>query len=382
MLIALLSVARAEQAAPADQGMIRPGQIWLDNNGVAINAHGGGILFYQGLYYWFGEHKIEGEAGNKAEVGVHCYSSPDLYHWKDEGIALPVSDDPQSDIAKGCILERPKVIHNKKTGKFVMWFHLERNGKGYSDALSGVAVADKVTGPYRFLESFRPNAGIWPQNLDAAERAELTDEQKEQLAGKKKGWFPSLLIFKENFPGGQMARDMTLFVDDDQSAYHIYSSEGNRTLHISKLSDDYLRPSGEFVRAFPDKFNEAPAVVKLQGKYYMISSDCSGWNPNAARSAVAENIMGPWKELGNPCRGTKEENATTFRSQSTFLLPVEGAPGRVIFMADRWNASNAIDGRYVWLPLEFEDGKPVLRWKDEWVMERAFGSDQVSNSGR
>ena len=93
-------------------------------------------------YYWFGEHKTEGEGGNVAQVGVHFYSSKDLYNWKDEGIALSVSDDESSPIVKGCILERPKVIFNKKTGRYVMWFHLEPKGAGYTGAKSGVAVSD------------------------------------------------------------------------------------------------------------------------------------------------------------------------------------------------------------------------------------------------
>ena len=46
-----------------------PGQVWLDNNNVHINAHGGGILYDNGRYYWFGEHKTEGEGGNVANVG-------------------------------------------------------------------------------------------------------------------------------------------------------------------------------------------------------------------------------------------------------------------------------------------------------------------------
>jgi hypothetical protein len=99
-----------------------PGKLWLDDQEVPINAHGGGVLVYGDSYYWFGEHKIAGRAGNQAQVGVHVYSSKDLYHWKDEGIALKVSNNPKSDITKGCILERPKVIFNAKTKKFVMWF--------------------------------------------------------------------------------------------------------------------------------------------------------------------------------------------------------------------------------------------------------------------
>ena len=126
----------------------RPGELWKDTDGVAINAHGGGIMFHGGKYWWYGEYKTEGEAGNLAQVGVSCYSSDDLYNWKNEGIALAVSDEPGSDIERGCILERPKVIYNALTGKFVMWFHLELKGSGYSSARSGIAVADRPEGPF------------------------------------------------------------------------------------------------------------------------------------------------------------------------------------------------------------------------------------------
>ncbi|MFL6636746.1 MAG: hypothetical protein ACJ8HJ_31010, partial [Massilia sp.] len=129
-------------------GVFRPGALWPDDKGVHINAHGGGILEHDGVYYWFGEHKVAGTAGNVAQVGVHVYSSRNLTDWKDEGIALAVSNDPASDIVKGAIIERPKVIRNPKTNKFVMWFHLELKGKRYDAARAGVAVADKVTGPY------------------------------------------------------------------------------------------------------------------------------------------------------------------------------------------------------------------------------------------
>src|SRR5512139_3586984 len=167
-------------AAPASE--FRPGEIWPDDQGVHINAHGGGILFHEGTYYWFGQHMIAGDAGNSAHVGVHVYSSKNLYQWKDEGIALRVSDDPRSDITKGCVLERPKVIYNAKTRQFVMWFHLELKGQGYSAARSGVAVADQVTGPYRFLRSLRPNAGVWPANVPNGMKQPLTREELDMLA--------------------------------------------------------------------------------------------------------------------------------------------------------------------------------------------------------
>ncbi|MDR0815006.1 MAG: beta-glucanase, partial [Bacteroidales bacterium] len=214
-------------SACAPSGTFTPGAVWADNLGVHINAHGGGILYDAGVYYWFGEHKTEGRAGNVANVGVHCYSSSDLYHWKDEGIALSVMPEGSgSDIEKGCILERPKVIKNAKTGKYVMWFHLEPKGAGYSGAKSGVAVSDKATGPYTFLKAIRPNAGHWCLNVQPVHQSDKTPlSTGQRYSGGELPAHPDTLnILGRDMQGGQMARDMTLFVDDDGKAYHIYAS--------------------------------------------------------------------------------------------------------------------------------------------------------------
>lgn len=366
-LLALLLGAPLMAAPTPPQRVIRPGALWEDNNGNHINAHGGGLLRHGGKMWWFGEHKVPGNEGNYAQVGVHCYSSDenDLVNWKDEGIALRVSDDPASDIAKGCILERPKVIYNAKTKKFVMWFHLELKGKGYSAARSGVAVADRPEGPYTFLRSGRVNPGKWPENLPADKRTLAGSPKAQTLRGS---WYPEGMdkaaIFYRDFTGGQMARDMTLFVDDDGKAYHIYASEDNGTLQIAELDDTYTAHTGRYVRVFEGRFMEAPALFKKDDKYWFIGSGCTGWAPNAARSAVADHIFGPWKELGNPARGENAEK--THFSQSTYVLPHPSKPGRFIYCGDRWTPKNAIDGRYIWLPIEWENGKPVLNWKNDW----------------
>lgn len=350
-----------------NQGKFTPGEIWPDDKGVHINAHGGGVLFHNEKYYWFGEHKTEGSGGNRANVGVHVYSSDNLYDWNDEGIALAVSDDTTSLIAKGCIIERPKVIYNEKTKKFVMWFHHELIGQGYSAAMTGLATADKVTGPYTYIKSLRPNAGEWPLNMTEGQKQDTTTTKAYK--GWSKEWREAVndgMFTRRDFEGGQMSRDMALFVDDDGVAYHIAAAEENLTLNIRELTDDYLGFTGRYIRVFPAGHNEAPAVFKKDGKYYMITSGCTGWDPNAARSAVAESMLGEWTLLGNPCRGTEEENNTTFQSQSTYVIPVQGKKDAFIFMGDRWTPDNAIDGRYIWLPVEWEDGKPVLNWRSEW----------------
>ena len=170
-----------------------------------------------------------------------------------------------------------------------------------------MAVADKVTGPYTYLGSFRPNAGSWPQNFDSSRKTPLSGEDYSRLkdAGQvKKGDGSSL---RRDFEQGQMARDMTLFVDEDGKAYLLCASEENATLQLSLLTEDYLKPSGTYWRILEGKANEAPALFKHEGKYYLITSGCSGWKPNAARLAVADDIRGPWRELGNPCVGEGKE---------------------------------------------------------------------------
>jgi beta-xylosidase len=364
----MISISLASSCLLAQQNIyksFKPGELWLDNNGKHINAHGGGILFDNETYYWFGEHKITGPEGNKAQVGVHCYSSKDLYNWKDEGISLYVDTlNESSEITKGCVLERPKVIFNKKSGKYVMWFHLELKDRGYEAARCGVAVSEKVTGPYKYLCSYRPNAFKWPVNATAKDTtiAEGGDSTLLKLPGNEAavaGYF-----LRRDYPVGQMARDMTIYRDDDDKAYLIYASEENYTLNISELSDDYTSFTGKWYRLFPGGHNEAPAMFKVDGKYYLITSGCTGWAPNAARSAVASSIFGHWKELGNPCIG--KDSALTFHSQSTYALKVQGKENAFVFMADRWMPENPIEGRYIWLPIEFNEGKIVLGWKDEW----------------
>lgn len=345
----------------------KPGEIWPDNNGDHINAHGGGFLFFEGKYYWFGEHRNKEKTEGSTSAGVRVYSSKNLYDWENEGIALaPVEDDPKHDITVGCVIERPKVIYNKKTKKFVMWFHLELKGQGYLAARTGLAVADKVTGPYTFVKSLRPNAGHWPMGFS-------TTQKELQYDANMKRWSPdgheavaAGVFVVRDYEGGQMSRDMTLFVDDHGKAYHIAASEENATLHIRELTDDYTGFTGKYIRVLPGDMNEAPALFKHQGKYYLLSSGCSGWKPNAGRSAVADNIWGPWTLLGNFARGTKEEEEVTFRTQSTYILPVEGMQNAYIYCSDRWQPDNLRNSPYIWLPIEFEDGKPVVRWTDEW----------------
>ncbi|SMD43270.1 Beta-xylosidase [Aquiflexum balticum DSM 16537] len=348
----------------------KPGQVWYDTEGHPINAHGGGFLFHEGTYYWFGQIMIPGKRGSDAWVGVSCYSSTDLYNWENEGVAFHVEDHASHQVTRGSKIERPKVIFNEKTKKFVMWWHHDINGQGHKNAMAGIAISDNVSGPYQFVRVFRPLSGFLPFNVSEEDLSRDIPEMAMTYpfnGGELPVSADSLLLYKRDIHIGQMVRDMTLFVDDDGKAYHIYSSEENSTLHIAELSADYLGYTGKFARFFSGRFMEAPTLFKRNGKYYMINSGCTGWNPNEARSAWAPSIWGPWEEFGNPSIG--KESEITFNSQGTFVLPVQGKKNAYIFVADRWNPANPIDGRYVWLPISFEGERPILRWKDTWDLE-------------
>jgi beta-xylosidase len=320
---------------------------------------------------WFGEHK--GEKSSAAFVGITCYSSGDLINWTYEGVALPVSEESGHDIEKGCVMERPKVIYNKKTGKFVMWFHLELKGQGYIAARAALAVSDTPAGPYSYVRSGRVNPDIYPENMSEEERTISWD-----FEAYKEWWTPEWheainkgLFVHRDLGTGQMSRDMTLFTDDDETAYHIYSSEDNLTLHIAELTDDYQRHSGRYIRIFPGGHNEAPAIFRKDGTYWMITSGCTGWDPNEARMFSAPSIWGPWKQHPNPCTGKNAD--ITFGGQSTFVLQIPEKKGRFIFMADIWKPKNPIDARYIWLPVGFDDsGIPVIEWKEEWDLNETL----------
>lgn len=314
MLILFVCSGRAQEA-------FIPGEVWNDIDGEPINAHGGGVLFDKGKYYWFGESRAR-----FGTDGVGVYSSTDLYHWRREGLAFIPDTDTASEVGRGCVIERPKVLYNKKTGKYVMWFHLELRGKGYSAARAAVAVSNTITGPYTYVSSFRPN--------------------------------------------GNMSRDMTLFQDNDSTAYQIYSSDENYTLRIARLAPDYLSVTSDDYFMFRNH-REAPAVFTYQKKYYLVTSGCTGWDPNRASLHVADSLTGTWKELGDPMRGA--DAPRTFGAQSTYILPVQCKPDAFIFMADRWNPKSLFNSRHVWLPVQFANGVPFIEWMTRWNLEALTG---------
>lgn len=356
-----------------------PGKVWLDTDGNPIQAHGGHIQrlavtdpetgVTAEKWWWVGEDKTNGYRG-----GINAYSSDDLYNWKFEGSVMRnvVSRSQldteeyfkelyagytkeQLDNVYMCInsttsvIERPKMIYNPKTDMYVIWFHADgptaTSNSNYAAASAGVAVSKSPYGPFRFIDRYRLN---------------VCPPDQEDKHPSSRG----------------MARDMNLFIDDDGTAYIIYSSEENLTLYISKLNDEYTYlatdPSEavygvDFIRIFPGAQREAPAMFKHDGTYYLMTSGCTGWAPNQARYAMSSSVMGTWVNMGDPCIG--DNSHTTFDSQSTCIFCTDGRDDEYIYMGDRWKSEELNDSRYIWLPVEFDDeGRMFIEWTDEFVL--------------
>lgn len=286
--------------------MNKNGTLWYDTDGNPIQAHGGMILQHGDTYYWYGENKngptsFAPSGDIRVDfIGISCYSSKNCMDWKNEGIVLPASAAPGSDLYRDMVCERPKVIYNQKTGKFVMWMHIDT--PDYRSARAGVATADVPTGPFTYLYSDIPNRSD--------------------------------------------CRDMTLFQDLDQRVYLIHSSDWNKTLRISQLTEDYLHFTGVCTKIFPDQEREAPAVFFHQGLYYMITSGCTGWDPNSALYGISSNLLTGWKLIDNPCEG--ENYRKTFYGQSTFVFEKDG---HFYLMLDHWKPENLKASGYSILPV-------------------------------
>ncbi len=288
-MFALMSAAMVAQ----EKEYIVNGTEWLDTEGNVINAHGGGLLKVGEYYYWIGENRRDG-------VFVSCYRSKDLMNWEFRGHLLTRDSHAELDKAN---IERPKVVYNKKTGKYVMWMHYEYGGN-YDKARAAVAWSDDIEKPFTYVKSFRP--------FD------------------------------------NMSRDCTLYRDSDGTAYFLSAARENYDLILYKLTDDYLDVKEQLLTLWPGGHREAPAIVKRGKYYFLMTSGCTGWAPNQGKYAYAKSLTGPWSELKNI------GDNVTFDTQSTFIVPVEGKKQTsYLYIGDRWDGRRYFNSKYIFFPLSF-----------------------------
>jgi hypothetical protein len=110
---------------------------------VSGSSHLQGIVEVDSVYYWIGENKLNGSAFQS----VNCYSSTNLVEWTFVGELLSLQSS--GDLGPSRIVERPKVIYNDATSKWVMWMHIDSSS--YGEAKTGVATGSSICGKYNYL---------------------------------------------------------------------------------------------------------------------------------------------------------------------------------------------------------------------------------------
>jgi len=319
------------------------GVIWRDTEGNPLHAHGGHMLYHEGYWYWYGEDRRD-------NIYVSCYRSSDLERWEFRNHILTtdskteetrvrsdlnlknednqVSKGPGSELSisgRGKVnLERPKVLFNKKTGKFVLWAHYE-NGKDYHCAACAIATCDTPDGDFTYHGSFNPY--------------------------------------------GYMSRDCTLWQEEDGTAYFISASRDNADTHVYRLAEDYLNVQALVGQLWQGEYREAPAVMKKDGKYFMLSSYCTGWDPNQGKYAYSDSMEKAFSILKN------FGDQTTFDSQPAFILPLDSSKGRqYLYVGDRWSGNEYFSSGYIFLLIHFDrDGMPYITWNERFSLDSING---------
>ncbi|KAJ3761558.1 galactan 1,3-beta-galactosidase [Lentinula raphanica] len=301
----------------AQAAVIVPGASWTDTAGNVIQAHGGGFLKVDSTYYWFGEDKV---LDSTLFHAVSCYTSTDLETWTRQNDALtPISG---TMISTSNVVERPKVIFNTKNTEYVMWFHSDTSN--YGAAMVGVATAKTPCGPYTYKGSWKPL--------------------------------------------GADSRDEGLF--QDGTAYLLYASDNNQNFKISMLDTNYYNVTEE-VSVLTAATLEAPGVIKRDDVYYLIASHTSGWDPNPNKVFTASSLAGPWSSQVD----IAPEDTNTYYSQNAYDMPLGT---NAIYMGDRWDVSALGSSTYIWFPLSWSSGLPVIVEADVWSVDLAAGTYTIA----
>ena len=340
-----------------------PGEEWLDTEGKPIQAHGGSIITVDGVYYWYGENKEHTDGKNGVwHWGVRCYASRDLYNWEDRGLIIPpVTDDPASPLHPTSMVDRPHILYNARTKKYVCWLKIMKRGGGQA---STILTADSILGPYQIVRT-----GLYPLGMSAG--------------------------------------DFDLAAASDGKGYYYFERVHSETI-CADLTDDYTDVTGYYSTHFPHHegppfVREATAHFTRRGKHYLLTSGTTGYKPNPSEAAIADTWHGPYTVLGDP--HPADASRTSFHSQISSVFKVPGKRDLYIALADRWIPDHMeweyseykkffqkhfdpeFEGeftdpgwlgdaqldtsraRYVWLPIRFEGDRPVIDWRDEWRWE-------------
>lgn len=294
---------------------ITNGKLWLTPEGDTVQAHAPGFLRQGNTWYMVGEDR-----GHEYNPDVNLYSSTDLQTWHfvkkiiENGVTSP-------ELGKNRMIERAKILYNPKTRRYIVWCHWEASNYGASEA--ACFSSDRIDGEYRLEWSGRPS--------------------------------------------GIKSRDCNVFVDNDGTAYFISTTEENRHLGLFRLSDDYLS-TVEHTRLFPEQRREAPAIVRLGNRYFMLSSACTGWAPNQCKLSWSDDLKQGWSDL----QPIGDEKA--FRTQPAAILEIRGTKCTTyLYVGDRWKDPTLAETKTIMFPITFTDTSCDFRYRDSFEINFRTG---------
>jgi hypothetical protein len=307
---------------------ITNGVFWNDTDGNRIEAHGAGLIYTNDAWYWIGEDKSANSGNFKA---VNCYRSTDLSHWEFRHAIITKASAADLNTADR-IIERPKVIYNDSTKKYVMWVHWE--GQNYATAEAGVFTSDTVDGDYTLVKHFQPN--------------------------------------------GNMSRDDTLFKDDDGKAYFLSAANNNADSALYSLTDDYTDISKQIGTLWPGASREAPAIMRTADHYFIMNSAATNWDPNQQKYGSATSMTGAWSSLSNI------GDSTGYDTQTAFIIPLVGSKTTTyIYAGDRWQDPDLKSSKYIWLPIKISGGtKLAMDYYDSWQLDVTTGEWSAAGQGQ
>ena len=300
---------------------------FLDQHGRFAQLHGVGVLRIDGRFHAWGEDRSAG--GTFA--GIACYSSADLATWRHEGTSLEVGT---GDLAPGRVVERPKVLRDPRTGRYVMLVHID--SADYADARVGFASSGDPVGPYTYHGSVRPL--------------------------------------------GNLSRDIGVHMEDGVG--YLLSEDRDHGLHVYRLTEDLLGVDALVATTLGERGDhgyESPALVRVDGTYYLFGSDLTGWAANDNRYATAPSLAGPW----SPWRRFAPAGSATYDSQISTIVRVAGSEHTThVYVGDRWSPDRLDRSLPVWLPIRIGGGRAWLDWADRWSVDVVTGAVAVADPVR
>ncbi len=313
--LALLVLTACVTAKTGGWVTIKNGGLWYDTDGNVVQAHGAGFLRVGDTWYMIGEDRSQ-----SWNPDVNMYSSKDLQTWKFEGKVIE-NGATHPELGTERFIERPKIMYNNKTHKYVIWCHWE--GKNYGASEAAVFYSDKITGPYTFHKGERPL--------------------------------------------GIKSRDCNVFVDNDGTAYFVSTIEENQHLGFFRLSDDYL-DAVECTQLFKGQRREAPAIVRVDDTYYMLSSACTGWEPNQCKLSTSSRMTRDWSGL------TDIGDRIAYDTQAASILTVKGTKQTTyLYVGDRWMDPDLPNSKTIIFPITFKDGKCDFTYREEFQINFKTG---------